>query len=222
MKLFLIAIILAVLPSAACAAPEDAQQWSTLSVSAKLSPHWSVSGEAQARLTDDVSRVGTTVERVSLGYRASERLTLAFGYTHNASLPLGRAVTLENNLFQQVNWTIGKLGHVTVKARTWVEERQFVHFHDTGVRARERLRFELPLRAKGPVLVLSDEQFFALNSTDWGAHAGFDQMRNFIGVNLRVAKGVTVEAGYMNRYLKRNAVADRIDHIVPVTVAIRL
>ena len=93
--------------------------------------------------------------------------------------------------------------------------------NDTGWRARQQLRWTKPIAKEGTSVVLSSEVFVALNSTDFGASAGLDQTRNFAGINLPLAKGFTVEGGYMNRYVRRAGVPDRLDHILPITATYR-
>jgi hypothetical protein len=89
-----------------------------------------------------------------------------------------------------------------------------------GWRVRERLQLQIPLKPKKTNLVVSNELLFSLNTTNWGARAGFDQMRNFIGVNFPIGKGLTLETGYQNRYQVRRGSADRMDHIIPITLSI--
>ena len=78
------------------------------------------------------------------------------------------------------------------------------------------------MKSKGANFVVSNELLFALNTTDWGARAGFDQMRNFVGVNFSLSKVVTLETGYQNRYQERRGATDRMDHIIPITLNIKL
>ena len=106
-------------------------------------------------------------------------------------------------------------------SRTRLEQRWVEGRNSLGWRAREQLRWTKPINAKGLSAVVSSEIFVALNSTDFGARAGFDQWRNFAGVNMPFVKGLSIESGYMNRYVRRVGAPDRIDHIVPIVVAWR-
>ena len=209
-----------VVAAPADAATQDTQLWSVVSLGGTLSGKLVGTAEAQVRRTDDLGRVGATLGRASFGWRASKRVTLSVGYTHVESSARGGPDIHEDNLFQQINWQVAKLRGVTIRSRTYLEERWLNRGQDLGVRLRQRVRLELPIRKKGALAILSSEGFAALNSTDWGAQAGFDQMRNFIGVNVPVAKGLTIETGYLNRYQRRRG-GDRIDHIIPLILAYR-
>jgi hypothetical protein len=68
--------------------------------------------------------------------------------------------------------------------------------------------------------LLQAEPFFALNSTDWGARAGFDQVRVMTGFSIPLSTKAALEAGYQVQYA-RGATVDRLNHIVPVTLALR-
>jgi hypothetical protein len=91
---------------------------------------------------------------------------------------------------------------------------------NVGWRYRQLVRVQIPLRQAGPAIVVQAEPFFALNSTDWGARAGFDQVRTMIGVNVPIAKSFTIESGYQLQYV-RGAASDRLNHIVPITLSWR-
>jgi hypothetical protein len=216
------AVALASLVTAAAANPGDTQSWPTLNVDVALSKKIAVGVQGQARLTDTISRFGVTVLRPSISYRLNQHVTIVLGYSHLESGGNGARDIHEDNLFQQVNWMIGKIGTATVRSRTYLEQRWSNGGSEMALRLRQRIRIEFPL-GKGPLTaVASTEGFAALNSTDWGIRAGFDQVRNFVGLNAMVAKGVTLEVGYMNRYQRRFGIADRDDHIIPVIVTVRL
>ncbi len=200
----------------------DTQSWPTLTIDVALSKKWSVAVQGQARLTDNLSRIGVTVIRPSIGYRLSKRLSFVVGYSHIESGGNGARDIHEDNIFEQASWTIGTFGALTLRSRSYLEQRWSSGGSDAAWRLRQRIRVEVPLGRDHFIGVVSSEGFAALNSTDWGVRAGFDQVRNFVGVNAAVAKGVTVEFGYLNRYQRRFGVPDRDDHVVPVIVSIRL
>jgi hypothetical protein len=208
------------MPVAAHAATEDFQTWNTINLSTHIAKDVPVTLELSGRMVDDSSRLGVAIFRPAIGYKFSDSVTVFLGYTHQKTINEGRADVDENRIHQQLNWRIGKIGKATLASRTRIEQRWIKGANDMGWRLRERLQLQIPLKPKKTNLVLSSEMLFALNSTDWGARAGFDQMRNFIGVNFPIGKGMTLETGYQNRYQERRGSADRMDHIIPITLNI--
>ena len=62
--------------------------------------------------------------------------------------------------------------------------------------------------------VVSDEYFLNLNSTDFGATAGPDRNRFFVGPSVSLGKAVSVEIGYLNQYTFRSNGPDKNDHLI--------
>ncbi len=212
----------ALLPTSAHAATDDFQSWNTLNLGADLSKTVVASLELQGRFVDDSSRLGVAILRPTIGYKVSKNLTLTIGYAHQTTINRGAPNVDENRFFQQTSWRIGKIGTATVNSRTRIELRTVEGARDTGWRVRQRLQLQIPLKAKGTHLILSSEGLFALNSTDWGARAGFDQMRNFVGVSFPLSKALTLETGFQHRYQRRVGAADRSDFVLPVTLSVKL
>ena len=65
-------------------------------------------------------------------------------------------------------------------------------------------------------LVAYDEIFFALNDTDWGARAGFDQNRFFVGLAWQFVPGRSVEVGYLNQFVERNGPDNLMNNILSI------
>ena len=217
-----VALAALALPAGAHAATEDFQTWNAVNFSTHIAQNVPVTLELSGRMVDDSGRLGVVIFRPAIGYKISDAVTVFVGYTHQKTINDGRADVDENRIHQQVNWRIGKIGKATVASRTRIEQRWVAGARDMGWRVRERLQLQVPLKSKGANFVVSNELLFALNTTDWGARAGFDQMRNFVGVNFPLSKVVTLETGYQNRYQERRGAADRMDHIIPLTLNIKL
>lgn len=209
-------------PISARAATEDFQTWQVVNLSKDVVKNVPVTLELSGRLVDETGRLGILIFRPAIGYRINNRMTLSVGYLRQKTINRGGPDVDENRIHQQLLWQILGSGKVTLISRTRLEQRRIEGAQDTGWRLRERLQLQLPLNAERANLVVAHEMFLALNSTDWGARAGFDQMRNFVGVNFPIGKGMTVETGYQNRYQRRQGLADRVDHIVPVILNISL
>ena len=219
---YCLALAASALPIVAHAATEDFQTWNTINLSTNVAKNVPLTMEISGRMVDDSGRLGVVILRPAIGYKISDGVTVFVGYTHQKTINNGRADADENRIHQQVNWRIGKIGKATLASRTRIEQRWIEGRRDMGWRVRERLQLQVPLKAKGAHFVISNEMLFALNTTDWGARAGFDQMRNFVGVNFPLSKMVTLETGYQNRYQERRGAADRMDHIIPITLNIKL
>ena len=97
-------------------------------------------------------------------------------------------------------------------------EQRFVT-GEVGHRLRLWGRAEVPL-SEAVSFVVTDEVFVGVNDTEWGAVAGFDQNRLFVGPALPIEGVGRVEFGYMNTLLHRDVDTDV--HIVSATLFINL
>ncbi len=209
------------LPLPAHAAEQDVELWTVAQASGSLSGRLLGSFEISIRSSDKGTQTPTKLIRPAIGIQASKAVSLWLGYARVSVSPEGRPPTRENRLFQQVQWTIGTVAGGTLSSRTRLEERFVEGRAITGWRFRQQLRWQRPLKAGGPSIVVSTEPFIALNRTDFGATPGIDQWRTFAGLSLPVAKGLSLETGYLNRYVRRAGLEDRVDHILPIIVSYR-
>ena len=221
MKLiFCAAVALSLTPIAAHAATaDDFEIWSVLQASGSISGNIVGGLELSGRMVDDASRLGVAIVRPTIGYKISHAVTVHLGYVHQTTINQNRRDTQEDRIFQQLNWTMGKIGKGTLSSRTRFEQRFVNTGNDTGLRFRVQLKYTVPMKAKGTNFVVASEPIFALNTTNWGQREGFEQWRNFVGVNFPVAKKLTFETGFQHRYQKRFNQPDRSDFIVPVTLS---
>jgi hypothetical protein len=173
------------------------------------------------RFDDLNTREPTRVIRPMVGYQASKQVSLWVGYTRVEQFPSGRAQTTENRLFQQLSWNMGKLGTVSLASRTRLEQRFFANGGGSAWRLREQLKASVPLTGSKVSIVVTTEPFVTLQSSVSGSSSGLEQWRSFIGVNVPLTHRVSLEAGYMNRYIVRRNAPDRIDHIFPLTLSYR-
>lgn len=206
---------------AAQAAQEDTQLWLAAQASIDLGGPLVLGADVQHRYTDDVSRAGQDVIRASLGYKLDSTTTVMQGYAYARTDPLTGATTHEHRPFQQLGFRIAGDGKgPTLTGRLRLEERFVEGSGDMGLRLRQHVRATVPLH-KGLFAFAGGEVMANLNSTDWGQHGGFDQGRLFAGLGVPVAKGVTLEGGYMNQYIARFRRTDRINHNISLTLSIR-
>ena len=205
-------------PAAALAG--DLQAWGGTTVTAPVTGKLSASMEAQARLTGDVSRLGQLILRPSIGWRVADRHTLSLGYAYVRSEPGGTPVTNEHRLWQQAVYGIVGSGEgVMLDGRTRLEQRFVEGKEGTGWRLRQQLRLTAPVA--GVRAVLWSEPFYNIDDAGWGQRQGFDQLRAFAGVNLKVNDMVTVEPGYLHQRVFRRG-EDRINHVASLSMNVRL
>ncbi len=226
MRLIVLGICaIAALPAAAPAqagAPEvDGEVWLAGIASGGIKGPVQGNLEYSFRSMDKGTTAPTQLTRAALGMQISKPVSLWLGYGRVVQRPEGRPVFRENRLYQQLSWTIGKVGPGTLVSRTRLEERTVEGRTGTGWRLRQQLRYTIPIKNSTLSAVAHTEPFIALNSTNWGASAGIDQWRTFVGVSVPLTKGLSADVGYMNRYVRRLNQRDRIDHILPITVNYR-
>ena len=213
--------LLVTIPAPGAAAEQDAEIWTNFWATGSVKGRLLASVDASVRSSDRNTTASGILVRPMVGVQVSKPISVWLGYTYTKSHPRGRADVTENRYFAQALWTLGNVGKGSLQSRTRLELRRFEGRRDDGWRIRESLRFTHPIGSSKTLVALSTEGFFNLNSTDAGASAGFDQIRNFVGINTPLMKNVALEAGYMNRYIRRSGAVDRMDHIMPVTVSYR-
>lgn len=212
-----IAMVFAMAPASAMA--QEVQPWPTIFVSAPIARSWSASGELINRISGDPARPSQLEARLELGRRLSRSVTLWVGYVHVVTYRLGQPAGIENQSVEQLNWTMGSVLGVKISSRTRLEQRFQRGADATNWRLRTQLRLALPVARNGTSLVAWTEPFIALNHTS-ANHETFDQIRNFAGVSVPLAKHVDAEVGYLNQYLHRPTGDVSID-AVPVTLNLR-
>jgi len=203
----------------AFAQDHDIQQWTLLVVQGRVADDMVVQVDVQPRLTNNASRLGQFQLSPSIGYKVRKKTTAFLGYMYVHTDPVDRPATDENRIYQHVIYPVGKIGDVSITARTRIEERLVVGAEDLSVRFRQQLRAQIPLGDKAdPNLVIWTEAFYNLNDADWGPRAGFDRWRNLIGVDVPITKNLMVEPAYLDQIVFRPG-QDRHDQIANVTLS---
>jgi hypothetical protein len=204
---------------------EDEQLWVNLTAMGSLKDDIVYFVEAQPRMGDGASRLDQLLLRAAVGVKLGSALTLYQGYGHIVVPVAGGRDINEERAFQQMNWTIGKVLGGELSSRTRIEERWRSDGGGMGVRVREMIRLEAPFQpgqgGKGLNALVYTEPFVALNDTGWGARAGFDQVRNFVGVEIPVGGASTVEAGYLNLLVDQAGPRRRMNHVASLTLFFR-
>lgn len=176
--------------------------------------------DGHARFFDDTDGFGLSIVRPGVGYALSDSTVVWAGYGWIHASPATRPDFDENRIWQQVTWS-ETLGSAAVGFRSRLEQRFLETGSDTGWRFRQFLSYRRPLACSERLtFVVWDEAFFHLNDTDWGAAAGLDQNRIFVGMGWLCggSNNRRIEVGYLNNYISRRNQADLANHLLSVNL----
>jgi hypothetical protein len=223
-RLFLLPALAASLLAcpAAAATVEDEQVWINGTVMQTLNSGLAYFVEVQPRFGNGAGQLSQFLLRPAIGWKLSGKVTAYAGYAHVATPVDDAADRNEERLFGQVSWTIGPIGRGTLSSRSRIEHRRQNNGGDTGWRLRQMLRYVHPIGAPQRIRALvSAEGFAALNDTDWGAAAGFDQVRSFAGVEVPMRGKSTLELGYLNQAINDPGRRIRMNHVASASIFVR-
>jgi len=217
------ALLLLVIAAHARAQTEDFGVWLGGFVNGKLPPalndssgSWRLWFDIQLRFGDDASRFSQGILRPGVGYSLSRAWTVWLGYAYiRTEPPYASTSTEEQRIWEQAMWS-DRIGAVRLVSRTRLEQRFVSTGGQTGWRLREFLKLSVPLGATWSA-VLYDEYFYNLNSTNYGATAGSDRNRFFVGPGAKISPEVTIEAGYLHQYVFGTNSPDKSDDILAVS-----
>src|SRR5262245_52028261 len=176
---------------------------------------WRLWTDVQVRFGDEASRFSQGVLRPGVGYALGRRWTVWAGYAYiRTDPPYSTSTTTEQRIWEQATWS-GTIRATTLSSRTRMEQRFVSTGSDTGWRLRQFVKVLRPLSARRIwSAAVSDEYFLNLNSTNYGAAAGSDRNRLFIGPSVALRQAVSLEIGYLNQYTFRANGPDKNDHLV--------
>ncbi|WP_010544461.1 DUF2490 domain-containing protein [Sphingomonas elodea] len=208
-------LILGVPP--AWAQQEDGQLWEQVNVVAPITPTVRLTLEQIARGSDRQGGIYTTEYGGILGWQIAKGVEIGAGYRrvgfHNRNLAAD-----EDRLRQHIVVTSGRFA-----GRLRLDERLSTVGRGIGLRLRPLLRYNLPLGRPRLALFASHESFLLLNTTSWGQRAGYERMRNILGLAVPFGKGVNADIGYLNQYrLARNGARAQMDHALSVQLTVNL
>ena len=200
---------------------EDTQLWSTVSVNGPIVGDLVFHVEGQSRIVDGVGRYGQTQVRIAAGVKVDPNLIIYLGYVHQDTKRAGARDGIEDRIYQQVSWKLGKMLGGSLATRVRQEQRFIRGATGTAVRYRQQMRYQKPFKKDGPTLIVAGEIFFNLNTVTGGPRGGFDQLRGLVGVSFPLSKAVAIEAGYQPVYVN-GTTRDRNNHTFPLVLAIKL
>lgn len=212
-------------PGAAGQTVEDKGQWLAALGNGKFESLGSESPlrwwfDAHYRMRDDAGGFNQSIIRPGLGYALDNEQTLWAGYGWIKTSPVTGNNFDEHRFWQQ--WTYApSSGDWLFLHRSRFEQRWVETGNDVGLRWRQMARGQRILsQCPQWSLILWDEAFFHLNDTDWGADAGFDQNRAFVGFGWKRCKNARTrtEIGYLNQFINRQGGTDGMNHILSINL----
>ena len=209
------------------AAAQDTQLWTSLFANGPVKDdgRFLLWFDGHARFSDDVSQLGVSIIRPGLGYRVNKRLSLWAGYAHviarpNRDIAPDADNVVDNRIWQQATYSLtGGDGPFRLSGRTRLEQRFLNTGDETGYRLRQFFRLTRPFEESRWSATAWNEVFIALNDTDFGARAGYDQNRTFVGMNYKANARVRLEGGYLFNHIRREAAPDAFNHNVSVSIS---
>ena len=185
--------------------------------------------EGQGRFRDSGRAADQGLARTGLGYQLTEKASIWLGFAYVGTYPQGRKNFDEYRIWQQLLLT-DKTSFGDLTSRTRLEQRFIEDINPVEWRFREFVRFSSPIYEGSPIsLVLWDEVFVRLNSTNAQNRFGFDQNRGFAGLGYTFSKQVRVEVGYMNQFILTRTVSrreqrfdQRMNHILSISMFLNL
>jgi len=214
-RLILLPLLFVATPATAQQA--DAQAWEQLNVVVPVVPRLRLTLEQIARISDRQGGVYTTEYGGLIGWQIADGVELGFGYRHVGYYNRNTAPD-EDRLRQQIVLTRGRFA-----GRLRVDERFNPLGREIGFRIRPLLRYNLPVAGTRLSLFASHESFILPNDTRWGQRAGYERMRNILGVSFPLGKALTADLGYLNQFRPgRNGARDQMDHALNVQVTVNL
>lgn len=171
------------------------------------------------RLRDDADGFNQSIVRPGIGWALRNDHVLWAGYAWILTSPIPDGNDFDEHRFWQ-QWTWApSIGDWRFLHRSRFEQRWVETGDDVGLRWRQFARAQKILsNCPQWSAVVWDEAFFHLNDTDWGAEAGLDQNRAFVGVGYKRCPHAPVrtEVGYLNQFVNRQGGLDGMNHILSV------
>jgi hypothetical protein len=222
MPRLLLCLFALLLPATALAQEEDQELWLTGAASVALGEDTKFEFDTVSRFGNDPGGLYEVEINTLIAHEIAKGVTIGGGYVRNINYSRGTVTRTEDRLRVQLGLS-GKAGAVKLSGRMRMENRWRSDGDDTGYRLRPQIKASLPIGDSPFSLVGSHESLIPLNDTDWGEEAGYDRMRNLVGVNWKASKLLSIEAGYLNQYrFGRGGDRDVMDHALSVSVGLSL
>lgn len=203
------------------AAAQDTQLWTALFANGPVKDDSKVLlwFDGHARYSEDVTRLGVSILRPGIGYKLNQRISVWVGYANVISRADGRDNITDNRIWQQATYTLANGEWGSFSGRTRLEQRFLNTGNDTGFRLRQFFRYAKPIPDTKWTLTGWNEVFIHLNDTDFGANAGFDQSRTFLGLRYKPTNKIALEGGYLLNQIGIQNAGDQFNHNVSISIS---
>lgn len=173
--------------------------------------------ELELRLRDDASQLDQARFEGFAGLEPLPDLVAGVGFLYSDRYSAAPGTT-EYRPYLRVDASPELLGGVGVLLSLRLDVRFFDGLDPVGYRLVPRFGLEVPLpRLAGVGLALRvwDEPRFALSTVHGRQRRGFVENRGYVGLRLQLASGLTLDAGYVSRYLPgRKDETDELEHVL--------
>lgn len=213
--------------AAASSVIEDRNTWLQLAITGPLlgsrpeARPWRYALDSPNRFGNNSRQYSQGAWRAGIGYMLNQAWSVWAGcsYTYTDT-PYTRAPFGEPRGYQQLTWT-GRASAFNLQHRFRFEEKFPATGHDMGLRVRHQFRVSHPIPGIRPLAwVWSEEVFFNLNATDYGARRGLDQNRTFAGFAWQWSEHTRSEVGYLHHFTNRSGQPNRVNHVLAVSLAL--
>jgi hypothetical protein len=174
----------------------------------------------QNRQRDDSPQGFRTSENLlfsQIGYDITPNASVWLGYVHNWIHPLDKPSVQESRPYQDFLWasSFSDWGGLKFTSRTRLEQRVNQTSGDTGVRLRQMLQLNYPLRFihKDLGVYVGDEVLGYLNQNTFGK-TGFSENRAMGGFTFQFTKQLGADLGYLGQYVVNKSGANLFTHNV--------
>ncbi|SMF97357.1 Protein of unknown function [Methylomagnum ishizawai] len=171
----------------------------------------------QTRLRDDSPegfRFSENLLFSQLGYAINDHASVWLGYVHDWIHPLDKLAFQESRPYEDFLW-ISAFGDLKLTSRSRLEQRINQTTGNLGVRARQMLQLNYPLRFIHDDLgvYVGDEVLGYLNTNHFGP-TGFSENRAFAGLGFQFTQRMGADLGYLGQYVVNRPGNDLFTHNV--------
>lgn len=173
----------------------DLQSWNVVRYTYKFNPKWSLSGQAEARFSDDISHLDEAIFKLYSHVNFTKKIGLSFGLKY-----IDRPNSYnEFDLWQEVVFP-RVYGKFLVSHQVRLEERFIQTVPGILPRIRYLLNFSHPIGSSIAYYTGFGAIRFNLAEKGIGPIAGFEQFRVYFGIGFHLGGVTRLEIGYLYRY----------------------
>jgi len=232
-KYFLPVILLLALSGKVVAQTTEVTGWAAWTHQQKLSSHWGLHLDVQARSADELAYLRNLLFRPGVTYFFDKKKSATLGYLFTNTYRQTAGETLvryENRIWEQfiVKQTWGR--NIDISHRFRLEQR-FMGSQGTldsyfAQRARYFIRGIIPFNRdsvfnKGTYAAFQNELFFNVQNKRKVNGDFFDQNRAYLGIGYRFNKKVDAEIGYLNQYVNATGPINTLNNVIQLSLFTR-